>query len=104
MVLKYDVVIKDSVIEQDLIKITDKIYKLLPTREEGNDWTKLLQTLIIELTGMSNLFIGKQDLFLPLLCKLEGLFSLQDKDQFLAFRRTIFDCLNLMNSLLAACR
>lgn len=44
--------------------------------------------------------IGKEEnLFFLVLCKLEGLYDLQDpKDMFL-FRRTIFKCLELMEAL-----
>ena len=103
MVLKYDADIDNDAIERRLKKLTNEIYKLLPNREEGLDWIKPLETLIEELAGMERLFIGRQDLFFPLLCKLEGLFTLQAEEDFFIFRRTIFDCLNLMNGLVTQC-
>jgi len=39
------------------------------------------------------------EIFFPLLSKLEGLYSLINEDDFLCYRRTIFECLNLMNML-----
>lgn len=103
MEIKYNLTIEDEVICRDLERITGQIYKLLPNREEGLDWVKPLETLIEELAGMDRLFCGNQDILFPLLCKLEGLFTLQEEKQFFLFRRTIFDCLNLMNSLLTKC-
>ena len=103
MELKYDITINDDVIRRDLERITNQIYKLLPNREEGIDWVKPLETLIVELSGMERLGVGNQEVFFPLLCKLEGLFTLDKDEDFFLFRRTIFDCLNLMNSLLKDC-
>ncbi len=42
---------------------------------------------------------GYSEIFFPLLNKLEGLYSLVEDDDFLCYRRTIFECLGLMNDL-----
>lgn len=50
---------------------------------------------------MKRLMIHYQDnLFLTIICKMEGLFNLTDdiKDMSL-YRRTIFECLSLLNNL-----
>ena len=49
MVIKYDVEINNEVIIKELKKITNLIYKLLPSREENIDWEKPLETIIEEL-------------------------------------------------------
>ena len=57
-----------------------------------------LSTIIEELAGMTGLFDGELGPdALSLLSKLEGLKTL-DED-FFSFRRTIFECLNLMNKV-----
>lgn len=68
-------------------------------REEGRDWQKPLQTLIEELSGMKRLLSGQDDLFFLILCKLEGLFSLNRNDDMPIYRRIIFECLGLLNTL-----
>lgn len=98
MILKYDVNIQDEAIIKNIDRITNQIFKLLPNREEGGDWKTPLQNLIIEITGMSELLSDHTDLF-PLLCKLEALLTLTNEDDFLMFRKTIFECLGLMNAL-----
>ena len=83
-----------------LKKITNQIYKLLPNREEGIDWINPLQTIMEELAGMNRLLIDQEDIFFSLLCKLEGLFILtDDKEDFFLYRRTIFECLSLINEI-----
>jgi len=42
---------------------------------------------------------GYSETYFPLLNKLEGLYSLTDENDFLCYRRTIFECLGLMNNL-----
>ena len=99
MVLKYNIDIEEVAINNDIKKLTNQIYKLLPSREENLDWERPLETIMIELAGMNRLFIGQQNILFPLLCKLEGLFTLTKEDDFLLFRRTIFECLSLISDL-----
>ena len=98
MILKYNAEIQDEAIIKNIDRITNQIFKLLPNREEGGDWKTPLQNLIIEIVGMDRMFVDHTDLF-PLLCKLEALLTLTNEDDFLMFRKTIFECLGLMNGL-----
>lgn len=99
MIIKYNIDIDDSAIENSFKRLINQTYKLLPMREEGTDWTKPLNTLMEELSGMQRLFVGQQPLFFSLLSKLEGLFTLTEKEDFMNYRRTIFECLSLLSSL-----
>lgn len=100
MILKYNVDIEEQTIHNRLQNLINQIYKLLPSREEGADWEKPLQTVLEELAGMQRLMnCGYSEIFFPLLNKLEGLYSLVEDDDFLCYRRTIFECLGLMNDL-----
>lgn len=99
MIIKYNTLIKDEAIQNNLRRLTNQIYKLLPNREENIDWKKPLETIVVELAGMNLLLIDQQDILFPLLCKLEGLFTLTKEEDFFLFRRTIFECLSLMNNL-----
>ena len=99
MITKYNTEISNEIIEANLKRLINQTYKLLPNREEGLEWKTPLSTLIEEIAGMRELFetdLGSDTL--SLLCKLEGLNSLDEND-FFSFRRTIFECLNLMNKV-----
>lgn len=104
MIIKYYADIEDGAVVNNLKRITNQIYKLLPNREEGSDWQKPLLTLIEELAGMDRLLIDQHENLFSLLCKLEGLFTLVDEDDFFLYRRTIFECLGLMNTLIKSCQ
>ena len=98
MTIKYNVEIDNEVIKKDIDRLTNQIYKLLPSREEGGDWETPLANLIVEISGMANL-VGDLLEFFSLLCRMEGLLDLKEEDQFFLFRKNIFECLNLMNGL-----
>ena len=100
MRIKYNANINNSAIEDNLHRLVNQVYKLLPNREEGIDWMKPLTTILEELTGMDRLLVDQHILLFPLLCKLEGLFTLTEEDDFFEYRRTIFECLGLMNELI----
>lgn len=95
--------ISREAIQKNLRRITNQIYKLLPSREEGLDWIKPLQTLIIELTGMSTLLPDQTELF-SLLCKLEALKDLSEEEDFILYRKTIFECLGLLEVIKEKCQ
>ena len=100
MLLKYSLEIDKKAVEASLLRIVNQIYKLLPDREEGIDWKAPLETIIIELSGMDRLLVDQHSTFFPLLCKLEGLFELDEEKDFFSYRRTIFEALNLMSSVI----
>ena len=99
MILKYGAEIDKSAIDKNLNRITNQIYKLLPSREQKTDWQKPLTTIIEELAGMDRLLFDQHEVLFPLLCKLEGLFLLSEDKDFFLYRRTIFECLGLINNI-----
>lgn len=98
MITNYGVTFDNDIIYDNLKRIGGQIFKLLPAREEGKDWRKPLDTLIIELLGMASLFPDKKDL-LALVSKMEGLKSASPAPDFPLYRRTIFECCSLVNKL-----
>lgn len=98
MQIKYYIDINEVIIHNSIKKIINQIYKLLPMREEGLQWEKPLHTVLEELAGMNRLFVDQQDFF-PLICKLEGLFTLTKDEDFMVYRGTIFQCLGLLNKI-----
>lgn len=95
MITKYGMEIDKVDFDVYLTSLKNKIYKLLPLREESMEWGKYLTSILIELNGMNEL-LSNQVYLLSLIAKLEGLYKLED---FLIYRRTIFECLNLVDEL-----
>ena len=61
-------------------------------REHKEDWSKQLDTVIIEVAGMNEILMGPQ--FLQMLSKLEGL-KIKDTS-FELYRKTIFESISLL--------
>ena len=98
MVLKYDLEFDNEAIKKNIDKITNQIFKLLPSREEGGDWETPLQNLILEIIGIKALWIDQPNLF-SLLCRLEALQTLTEENEFFTFRKLIFECLGICNQI-----
>ena len=88
-------------IERYITRLINQTYKLLPLREEEENWRGQLDTVIEELNGMRIYFNQNQDndLLFLLLCKLSGLKSLTEEGDFSLYRKTIFECLGLLKEL-----
>lgn len=99
MMNKYNLEVSNDTLAKSLKRIINLVYKLLPMREEGNDWEKPLETIIEELVGMNRLIVDLQSDLFPIICKLEGLFSLQNPQDMSLYRRIIFECLSLLSKI-----
>jgi len=98
MITKYDSKVDNLTIAFNLNRIKNQIFHLLPSNEEGENWLKPLDTIILEVAGLSNLFPEDVKIF-ELLTKLEGL-KVQGKEiEFQWFRRIIFECCSLTQSV-----
>ena len=94
----YDTEVSNEIVAFNLGRLKNQIFHLLPLNEENGDWLKPLDTIILEVSGLSNLFPDNAKLF-ELLTKLEGL-KAQGRDiEFLWFRRIIFECCSLTQNI-----
>lgn len=92
---KYEIEFSQETIQKTVRRLTNQLWKLIPMRENDEDWYKQLQTVTLEIAGLNELFIGPT--FLQLLSKLEGL---QIKEvNFELYRKTIFECINILQEL-----
>jgi hypothetical protein len=90
--------------------IKNQIYKILPLAEEKGHWREHLDTLITELTGSDEIFLRTVN-FISLINKLEtlkkcpdfplslSLDEIREEKDFKVFRKTIFECMNIAESL-----
>ena len=92
---KYEIEFSQEIIQKTVRRLTNQLWKLIPMRENDEDWYKQLQTVTLEIAGLNELFISPT--FLQLLSKLEGL---QIKEvSFELYRKTIFECINILQEL-----
>lgn len=77
-------------------RLTNQLWKLIPMREHNEDWRKQLDTVIIEIAGLNEIFKGPH--FLQILTKLEGLKTCDTT--FEVYRRTVFESISLIQGLI----
>ena len=63
--------------------------------EHQEDWKKQLDTVIIEIAGLNEIFLWEPQ-FLQILSKLEGLKIMEALEDFQIYRKTVFEVINLL--------
>ena len=75
------------------MRLTNQLWKLIPMKENEEDWQKQLDTVVLEITGMNKILIFTPNL-LSLLSKLEGLKEVEISFQL--YRKTVFESISLL--------
>lgn len=96
MKTKYCFDIPKEVILSDRKRLINQLWKVLPMKENNEDWEKQLQSVINEISGLNRIFVDNIN-FLILLSKLESLYLIKN---FIDFRRTIFESINILGEIL----
>ena len=99
MKTKYDVSFDKEVLKATSLRLTNQLWKLIPMKEKEEDWQKQLNTVLIEVVGLGQIFQTDPQL-LCLAAKLEGLLELEDIP-FSLYRKTVFECISLIQGLKA---
>lgn len=93
---KYGFDLPTDVVVSDINRLTNQLWKLIPMRENEENWLGQLETVIIELTGLNTIF-AKQNNFIVLLSKLEGLKIVET--EFNTYRKTVFETISLLREM-----
>ena len=96
MINKYDYDFTEEVILNDLNRLTNQLWKLIPMRENNEDWKRQLNTVINEIAGLGEIFYTTPQ-FLQLLSKLEGLYIQESTFEF--YRKTVFESITLLSEV-----
>lgn len=91
----FKIVLQTEAFNKNVDRLTNQLWKLIPMKENEEDWEKQLETLIIEISGLNILYSQE---FIQLLSKLVGLQEVKDIT-FETYRRTVFECINLIQGL-----
>lgn len=60
MITKYMFEFSKEDIDVNVRRLTNQLWKLIPMREHNEDWPKQLDTVIIEIAGLNEIFIHPQ--------------------------------------------
>lgn len=97
MIDNYGIDITSESIERNITRLTNQIWKLIPMKENNEDWEKQLDTVNLETAGLGVMFASKPQ-FLTLRAKLEGIKE-KPEISFEIYRKTVFECLTLLTDV-----
>ena len=97
MTNKYDCIITTKeAFEKNVSRLTNQMWKLIPMKENEKKKEKQLDTVILEIAGLNEIFV-KNPQFLQLLSKLEGIKIISP--DFSIYRKTVFESIGLLRGL-----
>ena len=91
------IIIPAAAVSSDINRLTNQLWKLIPMRENKENWLGHLDSLIIELAGLNELSSNADEKFLILLSKLKGL-QVEDTN-FQLYRKTVFESISLLREM-----
>lgn len=96
MTTKYGFEVDQKTFNTNINRLTNQVWKLIPMLENQENWQKQLNTVILEIVGLNEIF-SSSPLFLQGLAKLE---ALKAKDlEFEIFRKTVFEIIAILQEL-----
>lgn len=60
LLTKYDFEFNQEVINTNVRRLTNQLWKLIPMREHNENWSKQLETVTLEIAGMNEIFMNPQ--------------------------------------------
>jgi hypothetical protein len=57
MIDKYEIGFSNEVVMSNLMRLINQIWKLIPMRENNENWRKQLNNVIIETAGLNEIFV-----------------------------------------------
>ena len=97
LTLKYGITISQEDFDITCQRLTNQLWKLLPMRENEENWLRQFDTVINEIVGLNELTLNSRPQFLQLLSKLEGLRKQESTFEF--YRKTVFEVINLTQEI-----
>lgn len=91
---------EERILYRNLDRLVGQIFHLLPAREEGEDFLKPMDTIIVELSGLADIVDDSRlTSLLTIISKIRGLRLMGGDSDFMLYRRTILEACSLMSKL-----
>ena len=95
---KYGIGFDAEVRATDTKRLINQLWKLIPMKENNEDWKSHLAIVTEEISGLVEIYKDRVE-GLILLSKLEGLTS-PECDDFMLYRKTVFRCIDLLSQVM----
>ena len=92
------ITIPTEAVQSNVNRLTNQMWKLIPMRENNENWYDQLETIYIELAGLINLSSNTaNEKTLVLLSKIQGMRNVDTTFQI--YRKTVFECISLLREM-----
>jgi hypothetical protein len=54
---KYNLKFSNTEMKQEILRLTNQLWKMIPMWENGEDWNKQLNTVILDIAGKDEIFL-----------------------------------------------
>lgn len=96
-ITKYGYAFTKEALTANINRLTNQLWKLIPMREHDENWRSHLNGLIIELSGLGEIYNNTPN-YISLLSKLEGI---QKTDtEFIFYRKIVFESISLLREMI----
>ena len=92
------VIIPETAIEANINRLTNQMWKLIPMRENDENWQMQIDSILIELLGLQDIYCIVDEKFVILLSKLKGL-KAEEGILFETYRNTVFKCISILRGM-----
>jgi hypothetical protein len=58
LLTKYDFLFSPEDVNKNVKRLTNQLWKLIPMRENNEDWRKQLDTVTLEVVGLNEIFLS----------------------------------------------
>lgn len=93
---KYNFAFTEEAFSKNIGRLINQLWKLIPMRENKENWKQHLTSLNLELVGLSKLY-NNSVLYISLLSKIEGLLSVET--EFPVYRKVVFELISLLKDI-----
>ena len=96
MTNKYNYKFTKEALVSNINRLTNQLWKLIPMREHNENWSAHLETLIVEIAGLCEIYNNLPSC-ISLLSKLEGL--KKTETEFIIYRKIVFETISLLREI-----
>lgn len=94
---KYNFSFTKEALTANINRLTNQLWKLIPMRENNENWKNHLDGLLIEIIGLAEIYNNSM-LFISLLSKLEGIRNTEL--EFILYRKLVFESISLLREVI----
>lgn len=93
---KYNFTFTQEATIKNINRLTNQLWKLIPMRENNENWENHLSALIIEIAGLGEIYNNASS-YISLLSKLEGIKI--KETEFSLYRKIVFESITLLRDI-----